>query len=424
MDQTVKKPAGVSPQVSRKPSPRVLLLVGVLGIAIAAYFLTAGMRAKLAERAWFDKLAVIRAQQIQDQERDRRKLRADLRDALKALGKNPEDFQALLKAASVYGQLQQYPHALFLLREAARLQPRSLEVFRAKSQVYFSIGAYDRAMEVTAQGLKLAPDDLELSLTRLDVEAALGQAGQARVEVKRLLAAHPKEARAHMMAALLARQVADAKGATAELKEAQRLDPRNDRICGVLAVMQWELGQRKEALENVHRALEINPKDSGYYLQLADMTRLDSGSNPEGLREAVRVYRRVLELDPQAEQAKFGIAQCLIAMKDPDGQKILEEVVRNNPGLAAPLLELGNLYQKLGRREEAQGVSGRDAPRGRAEGPDPPLRDAAGRSPGAAGNGELLPRERDAPEGGRGPAAGTPRAARGQQPASAAGPRP
>lgn len=340
-------------------SKRTLVLGGLLAAAVAAFFLTGRLRADLAERMWLDQLAVRRADQLQEQQLHQRQLRTDLRAQLRALAQEPEDFEVLLKAASLHGQLQQYPEALFVLSEAQRLKPREVEVFRARAQVYLSTGAYDRCLEVVEAGLKIKPDDMELSLLRLDVDTALGAARQAQPRMARLLKAYPQEPRVHLMAALLGRQVADAKTALAHLKEAERLDPRNDKIYGVRSVLEWELGRREDALRTIHKAIDLNPRDAAYLLHLGDMERLESGGAPAGLRRAEEIYRRALELDPANDQIKFGIAMCRVKLGDPLGEQMLKELVRLNPTLPSPQLELGNLYMKQGRREEGAALLAR-----------------------------------------------------------------
>src|SRR5207247_1067897 len=137
---------------------------------------------------WAQRLDVEWAQQQQREVLEQRRLRADLRTALRRLGQEPEDFDALLNAASAAGQLRQYDDAFFFLSEAQRLRPRDPQVYSAKGQAYLASGRYDRCLDAVDTGLRLAPDDLELNLLRLDVDAVLGWAQEAQPRSERLLA--------------------------------------------------------------------------------------------------------------------------------------------------------------------------------------------------------------------------------------------
>src|SRR5205823_11179564 len=104
-------------------TPRRLILIALLLAVVVAFFATAKQRADVMETLWRQREAITWAQQQQDIALGNRKLRAELRDQLRQLARDPEDYKGLLHAASLYGQLSQYTPALFLLGEAHRLRP-------------------------------------------------------------------------------------------------------------------------------------------------------------------------------------------------------------------------------------------------------------------------------------------------------------
>jgi tetratricopeptide (TPR) repeat protein len=257
-----------------------------------------------------------------------------------------------MEAAQRYGQLRIYPRALFLLGEAERLRPKDPAVWRAKGEVYLATGEYDRCIEVLERGQELKPDDLELRLMRVDIDAILGWSMDSRVRIRELLALYPNEPRVHLMAALLARQIADAKGAQEHLRTALRLDPKNDRVYGLLSGLEWEVGQRKEALEHIQKALELNSHSLDYLLHLAEIQRFGAAPGAPAWKAAEQTYRRALLVNPSSVQARFGVALCRLRQGREDAVELLEQIVRQHPFSPAPLLELGNIYNRMGRREE------------------------------------------------------------------------
>ncbi len=313
------------------------------------------------------------ARQQQEQELDRRRLRAELRTALRRLAQEPEEFETVMQAASRYAQLREYENALFLLGEGERLRPDSPEVFRAKGEAYLSSGQYDRCVEALERGLRLAPDDMELNLLRVDIDAILGWVSDSRPRMKRLLQQYgDREARVHIMAALLARQVADPKESEARLRDALRLDPKNDKVYALLSGLEWELGHREPALDLIRKAIALNPRHADYYVHLGEILGRGVERTPRAdakeerarlmeLAETEQVYRTALDLNPASHQAKHGYAICRVSRGDPEGQRMLEELLKLNPFLPAPMRELADLFRRQGRHQEAAALDTRYA---------------------------------------------------------------
>jgi tetratricopeptide (TPR) repeat protein len=143
------------------------------------------------------------------------------------------------------------------------------------------------------------------------------------------------------------------------LRAAKRLEPKNDKIYSILAGVEWELGHRDPALEAIEEGLRLNPSSAEYYLQLAQIQSVGFGKTAAAARQALVTYNRAAELAPSSTQARLGIAVCRIRIGDRSGQRILEELVRTHPYLPAALLELANLYNRQGRRKEANELLGR-----------------------------------------------------------------
>lgn len=335
----------------RRLPRRQLVLFGALAALLILYIVTIPFRADVWEQIWRQRLNVEWARQQQEEALSQRRLRTHLRRQLRRLVEDPEDFAAVMGAASAHAQLRQYDEALFLLGEGERLRPRDPEVFRAKAEAYLSSGQYDHCIEALERGLALAPDHLDLNILRVDLDAILGWVTESQPRLQRLIDRYGKEEpRVHLLAALVARQVADARGAQEHLREALRLDPKNHKIYGLLSGLEWELGHREEALRLVREGLKLNPNVPDWHIHLGEIQR--TLPTRQGYELAERSFRRALALAPESQQAKYGMAMCRLGQGDPQGQVMLERLLRANPYLPAPLRELGNLYMRQGRREE------------------------------------------------------------------------
>ena len=335
-------------------SPRLAILVTLLIVCGAAYFATAPFRSRLNSRIAEHRQQQQVAAQIRAASLEGRQIRADLRDALRGLAADPFDFDRLLRAASLYGQLRQYDDALFMLDEARRIRPRAVEVYRAYGQIYLAQGFYDRAQEKLEEGLRFHPDDVELNLTLTHISVVVAWWKEALPRVRRLFARWgDREPRIHLMAALLARTSTETAKMEQHLRRAAELDAKNDKVWALLSGADWEVGRPEPARQHILRALQLNPSEPAYWLQLGQILR--ASRVPAQVRQAEEVYRRVLQMAPDSEQARLGIAKCRLELGDEaEAQRLLEEHQRARPGNPSVLLELGKLYARQGREKEAR----------------------------------------------------------------------
>lgn len=335
-----------------------VLLLGLV-VALGALAATTPQRRAMWDSVWRQRLEVEWGRQQQEDALRNRALRAELRGNLRRLIANPEDVEALLGAASGWGQLREYDDALFLLEEVLRLSPREVRAHRARGEVFLAAGKYDRCIEALDAGLRVAPDDMELNLLRVNVDTILGRLSAAQRRLRPLLEKFPKESRVHLMAGLVARQTADAKGAEEHLRQALALHPDADRVHALMSGLAWELGRREEAMSHIQRAIQLNPGVADYLLHLGEMQRAAAATHPAAWLEAERTYRRALELNPGSTQAQFGLAVCTLQRNPAEGQTMLEQLLKVAPHNSGALLELGRLYSRQGRREEGAALLAR-----------------------------------------------------------------
>jgi tetratricopeptide (TPR) repeat protein len=197
--------------------------------------------------------------------------------------------------------------------------------------------------------MKRAPTFVEggVLLARLDVQA--GALRLAIDDLGRLVGRRPDAVPAYvaLVTAHLAAQEPDRalRVARALVKVAPR-DPRGPHLAGLAFLAQ---GKRAEAREQFERALTISP---GFLDPLAQITSLSiSARQPE---VALKRLATQIALVPRSAPHQVLLGQTHLARKDDRAaESAFLKAVDLHPQLAAAYLQLGQLYARTGRHDEA-----------------------------------------------------------------------
>ncbi len=209
--------------------------------------------------------------------------------------------------------------------------------------------AADRALQTS---LRLSPErnaDASAALAALAVQRQDFPA--ARTWAEAAVKAAPKRARAYALLIEACTGTGDHKAVAHSLDELLRLDHSPASRARAAAVYR-DRGWREDAEAQVAdaAAAATAPVERAAYLEQAGRYAWERGA----LDEALRHFAAALRLDPALRDARAGQARTLASLGRP------EEAVRAY-GLALGtrprpehLLELGELYESLGREEEAE----------------------------------------------------------------------
>ncbi|MCE5266389.1 MAG: tetratricopeptide repeat protein [Planctomycetaceae bacterium] len=236
-----------------------------------------------------------------------------LKEATKALELAPEDGDVLLLATTCYMMDSQYDKARELVNRAIKLEPRRAEMYRAKAEVEKRAGKSDAAIAALQQGLKAtqrkanSPENAATSRQNAELQWTLAN---FLIDVDRLDEA---------------RQAVDALRQTKTAKE--KADYVAARI--EFAAGKWKAA--RDAFEAI-RPAAIDPRGPLAGQRLVRQIDLWIGQCYAQLGnrgEEIRVYRRVLEIDPSFAPAREGLINALVAT----GQ--LDEAIQEYPVLAS-----------------------------------------------------------------------------------------
>lgn len=119
--------------------------------------------------------------------------------------------------------------------------------------------------------------------------------------------------------------------------------PRDLQLRLLLANAYYRDGQAYEAKEQLRAALENDPDYPEAHCNLAVILHAQSQ-----LPEAQQHYERALQLDPSLVEAQAGMGTLLCRTSPGRGIKLLESVLRSNPGRNNARYNLGVAYHRSG----------------------------------------------------------------------------
>lgn len=252
------------------------------------------------------------------------------------------DKRKALQKALVYTQQGRWDKAIGEYQAILKADPNDLTIYNTLGDLYARIGAKDqaiahyqklgdhyrtdgiafKAIAVYKKIIKLDPAYIPAYLACADLYSEQGLMGEAKVQL--LLVAE------HYLKEGGTRKALDI------YQKLSSLDPANLALALKLAEMFLKEGLQSEALAQLHRVAEG-------YLQNGQLT------------DAQRVFRRMLQIQPQCLEARLGLGR--IYYQTGSFSEALEEL-RLATDLRDPnlLQMLANSYRKTGQREKAEEV--------------------------------------------------------------------
>ena len=156
----------------------------------------------------------------------------EVQAAIDRAKQNPTDFDAQLKAAELYYQIQRFDSAIEFLKKAAELQPENYDVLVNLANANFDAGRYEEAEKVYTKALAKKDDDLnvrtDLGLTFIFRDKP--NHDRAIQEFKRVLEADPNHVQALQNLTVAYSKKSDKENAAATLARLEQVDAANSAI--------------------------------------------------------------------------------------------------------------------------------------------------------------------------------------------------
>jgi tetratricopeptide (TPR) repeat protein len=156
----------------------------------------------------------------------------EVQAAIEKAKQNPTDFDAQMKAAELYYQIQRFDGAVDFLKKANDLQPENYDVIVNLGNAYFDASRYEDAEKTYAKALVKKPDDLnvrtDLGLTFVFREDPNYDRGVQ--EFKRVLDADANHVQALQNLTVAYTKQSDKANASATLARLEQADAGNEAI--------------------------------------------------------------------------------------------------------------------------------------------------------------------------------------------------
>lgn len=156
----------------------------------------------------------------------------EIQAAIEKARQEPKDFEAQMKAAELYYQIQRYDGAIEFLKKANELQPENFEVIVNLGNASFDAERYEDAEKWYVNALEKKPDNLDVrtDLGLTFVFRPKPDHQRAISEFKKVLAVDPSHKQALQNLTVAYAKGGDGPNATATLAKLESIDPGNSAI--------------------------------------------------------------------------------------------------------------------------------------------------------------------------------------------------
>lgn len=259
----------------------------------------------------------------------------------------PDDWGAHLWRGVFLSEAESYVPALKALEKAETLQPSNAALHLFRGRIHYDHGHYDEALAALAKAIAARPDDELAQAYRGLTWMAAGQATEARSA----LTERPLPSDSGLESRLLV-QIETALAAYPEARPLEAhvavQEGRAPSRSGEVRLPAW-----RQQLWRLRAALSVRAgakaKQVTWHLQAGDYL-FGRGAHPQACAE----YTAALELAPDLEEARLGLADALLAAGEYERAltliKALLEAHPDRPELAAGL---GLAYLGLGNHRAA-----------------------------------------------------------------------
>ena len=275
-------------------------------------------------------------------------------DGAPALDMTPEEIAARKAAVDLYNEGARALNAGELELAAAKFDaalaedPELVEAYEVTAALAFRLENHDRAIELTNMILDREPDNPRALAVRYDSLDALGQEAEAEAALDALVTTAPSEdtARRVYNRALARAKGGDVEASIPRLEQAVELAPNLAPAWGLLGdleiargnydraiecgdrLMEIE-GSRERGLSLRHRACEAKEDEACAQEALRGLAEVDPDAVLSSLFErgedlfdgnepvaAAKVYRQVLDLQPDNARAHYKLGLALLSAED------------------------------------------------------------------------------------------------------------
>jgi len=312
------------------------------------------------------------------------KAATELQDVLK---KEPNNLMAHQMMAAVYQKQNKVPEMVPELEAVLRLDPKDANAQNNLGVAYLQTGRFDKAVTLFKAAQARSPKDPNIAYDLGLALAQAGRTGEAIPALQNAVKLKPTAAAYVQLGAVLEQSGKHAEAATA-FEAASGLDPKDAQAVLYAGMMYHQTGHDDKAVPALQKALALGVQDKfGAHMVLAEAYghagkteaaiaeyKMASAIKPDDFgavanlgvlsqsagrkADAVAAYRRALTLKAPTPEALAQVQDSLSGLLAQDGGAdeavtLLAQATRNDPKNAQYASDLGQVYEKQGKKDLA-----------------------------------------------------------------------
>ena len=244
----------------------------------------------------------------------------------KALTLDPSNVELSIKVAWEYLRRGDTPGAIDLLKSAAKASPKAARLPLALANIYYNnLNKVDQALKYSQQALELDPANISCYEYLRDLYKATGQIPKIPALLDRAAKADTKDAMFWLRLGALYADVF--------LQD----DPAHNA------------DDLRKTTTIFQKALSLGNNDPEIIGKIADFFVAT-----QQLAEAIPLYRRIIDIDPNQNAARENLARCYLGLNDSEkAAATLEDLIKVNPVQPRAYETLAKIYEAAGQMEKA-----------------------------------------------------------------------
>jgi len=208
-------------------------------------------------------------------------------------------------------------------------------------------GEFKRVVDLLAPAEASYPDDSAFAYILGTAYIRDNQADKGQVLIDRILR-NGDSAEAHVMLGTARLMLRDYPGAEKELSRALELNPKIPGLNSLHGKAVLGAGERDRALASFQTELKNNPNDFDANLYLGILAKEE-----QRYEESQQYLKRASSLRPRDLNVSYFLANVELSLgKVAEAQKVLEEVVAQDPTFVEAHVSLATAYYRLKRKED------------------------------------------------------------------------
>lgn len=251
------------------------------------------------------------------------------------------------KKAFINGDFDQ---ALVLYTEILQADEKDTDTLCNVGLIYLNQHKYNEAEDLFNRSIEINPKQSEAFFNLGCLYQEKNQLKEALEFFKQTVLINPKDYETYLRMGLCTQTMGNLDDTQAFFEEAFRLKPDSKEIGAALTSIYLEKGMLERAEEVLQVNLVSFPEDVNLNFSMG-LIQKDLGKYESALAK----FNRVVNLNPNHAEGFYHLAECCVQLDLLDqAEPFYANACKLDSALVEPILKLGELYEKLGKDEDAK----------------------------------------------------------------------